>query len=54
MTKDEMKKIMAEEFMQDKDELDKMNYDELNKLFEELEEEFNDDSVIYPNGRDDD
>lgn len=51
MTKQEMIKILIE-WSQDPDELEKMSYDELKELYEEMEEEFSDDSYFFPNGRD--
>ncbi|WP_187115110.1 hypothetical protein [Clostridium tyrobutyricum] len=48
MTKAEIIEILVDTYREDKDELKKMKKDEL----EEILEEYEDDSSMFPNGRD--
>ncbi|MCT4593197.1 MAG: hypothetical protein N4A57_02835 [Anaeromicrobium sp.] len=51
MTKQEMIDQLIE-WNQDPDELKEMTYKELKSFYKEMKEEFSDDYLLFPNGRD--
>lgn len=51
MTKEKMIEQLIE-WHQDEDELKKMSYADLKDLYKEMQEEFSNNSVMFPNGRD--